>query len=84
MHESAITRSRHVRALGFVVISLALSLVVYLWLGFNRAQTIGYAAAIYVALIALNYRIMLAKDISPEFDDLVRDEAKDVLGKVQK
>jgi len=58
-----------------VIVSLTLAILVNLWLGFSKGQTLGYGVATYVALIALNYRSMLAYDpLSIMRDLLAGDE----------
>ena len=59
--ERARDRDRHVRAIWFVLVSFTLAVVGYLWLGFDRQQTIGYCVAAYIALNALNYRAMFLR-----------------------
>lgn len=54
-------RARHVRAIWFVLVSFTLAVAGYLWLGFDREQTIGYCVAAYIALNALNYRTMFLR-----------------------
>lgn len=61
MHDSAINRGRHCRALCFVLVAFASSSCAYLWLGFDQLHTISYAVAAYSVLTALNFRTMFAK-----------------------
>ncbi len=51
-------RERHLRAICYVLVSLCLALVGYVFMGFDRAQTLGYAVAAYVILNAVNFRAM--------------------------
>jgi hypothetical protein len=54
-------RERHLRAISYVLVSLVLAVVGYTLLGFDRTQTVGYAAAIYVFLNVLNFRVMFSR-----------------------
>jgi hypothetical protein len=66
-------RERHTRAICYALVSLSLALAGYLVLGFGPAQTIGYGAAVYVFLCAVNHRAMFARP-SPAGPRDPRDE----------
>jgi hypothetical protein len=57
-NESVTARSRHLRAVAYVVVSFALAAFGCLYLHFDRAQTLLYAVSAYVMLNALNHRAM--------------------------
>ncbi|MHB1132109.1 MAG: hypothetical protein ACYC4L_06925 [Chloroflexota bacterium] len=60
-------RERHTRALVYVIVSFTLALLGFLFLGFDRGQTLAYAVTSYVVLNALNYRAMFVRT-SPRGD----------------
>lgn len=62
-NETASERQRHGRAALYVCLSLALALLGNLLLGFDRAQTVGYAVTAYVLLNVLNYRAMFGRPV---------------------
>ncbi len=53
-----VDRQRHVRMFWYASVALALAVSAYLFLGFDRVQTLGYAVACFVMLNLLNFRAM--------------------------
>jgi hypothetical protein len=58
---SLIERDRHARARWYVVVCFALAAGAYLFLGFDRTQTLGYAISCFAMLHIVNYRVMFAR-----------------------
>jgi|GEM_PF-6474887 len=59
--QTAVDVERHLRAIFYALISLALSLFGYFFLGLGRTQAIGYAASAFLVLLLLNRRAMLGR-----------------------
>ncbi|MBI2941179.1 MAG: hypothetical protein HYY04_12145 [Chloroflexi bacterium] len=64
-HQTIIDRQRHFRSIVYALTSFTLALAGYLWLGFDRAQTIGYGVAAFLLLHLLNFRAMYARSAPP-------------------
>jgi len=56
-----IERERHSRALWYAVVAFGLAACAYLFLGFDRTQTLGYAISCFVMLILVNCRAMFTR-----------------------
>ena len=61
IRERARNRARHLRAAWFVVVSFTLAVAGYLWLDFDRQQTVGYCVSAYLLLNAVNFRTMFSR-----------------------
>ncbi len=69
MRDLPVSRNRHRRAVGFVLVSFVSSVFAHAWLGFDSSQTLGYAVVSYLVLTALNFREMFEKELPLLVDD---------------
>ncbi len=60
---------RHLRASVYALVAFCLAAAGHLLLGADRVETLGYAAAVYLFLNALNYRAMFGRRQPVESED---------------